>query len=102
MQDDELRAIQIADPLRLKRLHLTPLQYGVIKWVIERKLTPSKSTDLVSHLGVTIRTASGLLLGLHNTGYLNRKEVVQRTGGLEYEYTIKPAILRSYHEALNL
>ncbi len=101
MQDDELRAIQIADPLRLKRLHLTPLQYTIITWVIDRKLTPSKSTDLVARLGVSIRTASGLLLGLHNTGYLNRKEVAQVTGGVEYEYRIKPSILRAYHEARN-
>lgn len=98
MQDDELRAIQLADPLRLKRLHLTPVQYTVLKLVISKAHEPVRSTDLKHHMGMTIKTASGVLLGLHNQAYLDRVEVPQKTGGIEYQYKVKPAILRAYYE----
>jgi len=99
MQDDELRAIQLADPLRLKRLHLTPLQYNVIAWIVSKGGGPIRSADLKEHFKMSIKTASTLLLGLKTMDYLDREEVSQKSGGVEYKYKIKRTILQAYHEA---
>ena len=99
MQDDELRAIQLADPLRLKRLHLTPQQYDILTWVISKEGAAVRSVDLKEYIDVSIKTASGLLLGLYHHAYLSRTETIKKSGGIEYAYQIKRSVLKAYHEA---
>lgn len=98
MQDDELRAIQLADPLRLDRLRLTPLQFSVVKWAVGRS-SPARSVDLATYLDVTTKTASGVLSDLYSREYLDRTEVPRECGGIEYEYHLRRPILAAYHEA---
>jgi len=75
----------------LNSLHLSQVEYSVLRYVKAETFTESK--ELASALKITIPYASALLRKLASKGYLSRKEVPDKTGGSYFEYVLSKELM---------
>lgn len=87
LTDDELRAIIFMRHARLRKFHLSPLQWSLLSCLRSFERKGLTSNQLAYILNCSIQNASVKLAKLYDLGYCDRTPAPDGTGGIVYRYT---------------
>lgn len=86
-----IRKLALDAPNTYEQARLTEQQRDLVQRF--RDGYPRYSTEIADDLNISTQSASVRLKALVKKGYLTRRECNARTGGIEYEYRIKPELM---------
>lgn len=88
MKDSDIRLAMLNPAVRqrMKELSITTGDQHILNCIETGRKT---SAEIAPVLECNMQTVSMRLKTLYKKGYLTRKEVTAKTGGIEYEYQLK-------------
>jgi|GEM_PF-3560792 len=70
----------------IKRMMLSDNQIDTLKFISSKGVT---SSELAMHQQTSVQGASQLLKNIYSKGYMLRKELKSKSGGVEFAYWVK-------------
>lgn len=86
LSDDDIRALIMRDLPRVKLLMLSAQSISIVNWVNSGERT---SQELAAMKSISIQNASTKLSKLYSSGYIERAEAADPTGGVLFIYKSK-------------
>lgn len=88
LNDPDIRSLILNGYMKekIKSLMLSDNQIETLKFVSDKGLT---SSELANHQKTSVQGASQLLKNIYAKGYMLRKELKAKSGGIEFAYWVK-------------